>query len=216
MSETQNDSTPWFIDEAGPESRKHAPATLRNRQAIADVLGDYLPRTGTVLELASGSGEHVVHFAAQFPDLRWQPSDMNAEACRSIAAWTAQEALENVAPPLLIDVCDDSWPIKRADAVLCINMVHIAPWAATLAVFQRCRDLLESGTMLYFYGPYMRQDVATSQSNMDFDRSLRSRNPEWGLRDVADMDRGATDNGFDRKALVEMPANNLSLVYRRH
>ena len=215
MSNSQNDSAPWFIEDAGPEAKKHAPATLRNRDAIVSVLRDQLPESGTVLELASGSGEHVIHFAEAFPRLYWQPSDMNAEACRSIAAWSAEQEFDNIAPPLLIDVTHSPWPIHSANAVVCINMVHISPWTATLSTFEQAAKILKPGDLLYFYGPYLRANVPTSQSNVNFDQSLRNRNAEWGLRDVADMDQTAADNGFARTNMVEMPANNLSLVFCR-
>lgn len=209
------DPMPWPGDAAGAEALRHAPATVRNRDAITDVLRNLLPERGTVLEIASGSGEHAVHFARAFPGLVWQPSDRDPPALASIAAWTAHTAASNVLPPLMIDVEQPVWPIDRADAIVCINMVHISPWGATRAVFARAAALLAPGAPLFFYGPYTRDDVTTSDSNLAFDASLRQRDPRWGLRDVADMDALAQQVGFDRLALVEMPANNLSLVYRR-
>lgn len=210
-----SDSSPWFIEDSGPEARKHAPATMRNRDPIAQGLEVLLPATGLVLELASGSGEHVIYFAAQLPRLRWQPTDVNEEACRSIAAWTKDSGLANVLPPLRLDVTDATWPIDGADAILCINMVHISPWDATVSVFAHAAALLPRNAILYFYGPFVRHDVVTSSSNLEFDRSLKSRNPAWGLRDVAAMDRLAVANGFAAAEIIEMPANNVSLVFRR-
>lgn len=210
-----NEPRPWLIDEAGSEARRHAPATLRNRDAIAAVLQSVLPESGTVLEIASGSGEHVVHFAQAFADLQWQPSDCEPSALRSIAAWTTESGAANVRPPLSIDVEQDAWPIERADAVLCINMVHISPWSATLALFRHAAALLPPGAPLYLYGPFVRHDVMTADSNLAFDASLKARNPAWGLRDAADLDAAAAEHGFLRSDLIEMPANNLSLVYRR-
>lgn len=206
---------PWLIDEAGAEARRHAPATLRNRDAITDVLRGQLPASGTVLEIASGSGEHVVHFAAAFPHLVWQPSDCEPAALRSIAAWAAEAGSTNVLAPLLIDVEQGDWPVAGAAAVLCINMIHISPWSACKALFQRVSGLLASGAPLVLYGPYIRHDITTSDSNLAFDASLKQRNPAWGLRAVADVDAVAGNNGLARAALIEMPANNLSLIYRR-
>jgi len=206
---------PWLIDEAGSEARRHAPATLRNRDVIAQVLRNILPKSGIVLEIASGSGEHVVHFAGAFADLHWQPSDCEQSALRSIAAWTAESGVANVLPPVLIDVEQEAWPVRRADAILCINMVHISPWSATLALLRHAAALLPAGAPLYLYGPFVRHDVMTAESNVAFDASLKARNPAWGLRDIADIDDAAAACGFVRVELIEMPANNLSLVYRR-
>lgn len=205
---------PWLIDEAGSEARRHAPATLRNRDAITEILKIVLPTSGLVLEIASGSGEHIVHFAQAFPQLQWQPSDCEPSALRSIAAWAA-DASANIYPPVLIDVEQDAWAVMRADAVLCINMLHISPWSACTALFRNAATLLRSDAPLFIYGPFVRHDVMTAQSNLAFDASLKARNPAWGLRDVADVDAVAAQFGFARSDLIEMPANNLSLVYRR-
>lgn len=209
------DPKPWLIDEAGSEPRRHAPATLRNRDAIATVLESVLPATGLVLEIASGSGEHAVHFARMFPALEWQPSDCEPAALRSITAWAADAGTANILPPAAIDVGQERWPIAKADAIVCINMVHISPWSATLGLFRHAAALLPPGAPLYLYGPFLRHDVMTAESNFAFDASLRARNPAWGLRDVGDIDAVATRHGFVRAKLIEMPANNLSLVYRR-
>lgn len=213
------DSAPWFHDRAGPEAKKHAPATLRNRDAILAELRALLPRESegraTVLEIASGTGEHVVHFARALPWIDWQPSDPGQEACLSITAWIAEMLLDNVAPPLRLDVMHADWQVPRADAVLCSNMVHIAPWAATEALFAGAARLLPPGGALILYGPYLREDVPTAESNLAFDHSLRSRDSGWGLRAVADMDALAEANRFARERLIEMPANNIMLVHRR-
>lgn len=195
------------------DPRRHAPATRRNREAIAQVLQDTLPITGTVLEVASGSGEHVAHFAAEFPGHRWVPSDPDAEARASIRAWC--EGLTNVAPPLDVDASLPDWPIARADAVLCINMVHISPWAATLGLLVGAAHVLPEHGPLILYGPYRRAGVATAESNEAFDADLKARNPDWGLRDVEAVTTAAEAAGFRFEKLVEMPANNVSLVYRR-
>lgn len=195
---------------------KHAPATLRNRDAILDVLREELPETGRVLEVASGSGEHIVYFAANLPDLQWQPSDPDGECRRSVLAWTVQEGLHNISAPLDLNVVAADWPsLDRVEAMLCINMIHIAPWQATEGLFGHAKRLLSSGAPLFLYGPYLRDDVETAPSNIGFDQSLRSRNPAWGIRDLKAVDAVADQHGFARTRLTEMPANNLSLVYRR-
>jgi len=207
---------PWLACDAAQEgSKRYAPATLRNRDAIATVLRQVLPARGTVLEVASGSGEHVVHFAQVFPALQWQPSDPDPSALRSIAAWAGEANLPNVAPPVMLDASDAAWPVLEADALLCINMVHICPWAATLGLLDGAARLLPEGGVLYLYGPYLRAEVETAPGNLAFDRSLRTRNPDWGLRDVADVTAAAQARGLAFKRLVEMPANNLSLIFRR-
>lgn len=206
---------PWLAGEAGRAARRHAPATARNRDAIAAVLRDILPDAGQVLELASGSGEHVVHFAGLFPALTWQPSDPDPDALASIAAWAQESGLPNLAPPLPIDVEARDWGVTCADAILCINMVHISPWTATQGLMRGAARLLPDGAPLYLYGPYIRANVETAPSNFAFDQSLRSRNPAWGLRHVDDMMRLADDYGLVFDRLTEMPANNISLVFRK-
>ena len=170
-------SLPWMPSDGGSDDKRHAPATLRNRDAIAAVLAKWLPATGTVLEVASGSGEHIVHFAATFPALHWQPSDPDPAGLVSIAAWCADAGLANIAPPLALDASADDWRIDRADAVLCINMVHISPWAATLGLLGGAARLLAPGAPLILYGPYIEPDVPTVDSNLAFDASLRTRDP---------------------------------------
>jgi len=205
---------PWSAADGGGEAKRHAPATLRNRDAIVSVLREILPETGLVLEVASGSGEHVVHFAHAFPALDWQPSDPEPAALASIDAWRAEAAMANLRPPVVLDAAAGDWPIERADAMLCINMVHISPWAATEGLVARAGQLLPSGAPLYLYGPYIRTDVPTAESNLAFDASLRARNPDWGLRALDEVVVLATRHGLTFERLVEMPANNLSLVFR--
>ncbi|MBO9574801.1 MAG: DUF938 domain-containing protein [Sphingobium sp.] len=206
----------WFAGDAPHDGdKRHAPATLRNRDAIEEVLWTCLPAHGTVLEVASGSGEHAIHFAQAFGALDWQPSDPDPAALKSIAAWAAEAGLANVKAPVMLDAGADDWPLTRADAILCINMVHISPWAATLGLLRGAERLLPEGGLLYLYGPYVRQGVETAPSNLAFDQSLRSRNPEWGLRDVADVEAAAGEHGLRLDGVVEMPANNLSLIFRR-
>ncbi|GGB64640.1 DUF938 domain-containing protein [Blastomonas aquatica] len=215
MTEPHPHPRPWLIDEAGAEARRHAPATLRNRDAISDVLREHLPTTGNVLEIASGSGEHIVHFARAFPQLVWQPSDCEPAALASIAAWAAQMGASNVRPPLLLDAAQSVWPIESADAIICINMVHISPWDATLGLFKGCTQALAEEAPIILYGPYLEEGVETAASNLAFDESLKARNPAWGLRHLDDMDRVASDHGFARTSRHAMPANNLTLVYRK-
>ncbi|MBO9580951.1 MAG: DUF938 domain-containing protein [Sphingobium sp.] len=207
---------PWLAGQAANEAdKRHAPATLRNRDAIVEVLRGVMPKRGTILEVASGSGEHAVHFAQAFPALDWQPSDPDPAALRSIAAYVNDADLTNVAPPLMIDARAEDWPLDRADAVLCINMVHISPWEATRGLLRGAAKLLPSDGLLYLYGPYIQQGVETAASNLAFDQSLKSRDPAWGLRDVADVEAAAVEQGFRLEAIVPMPANNLSLIFRR-
>jgi hypothetical protein len=197
------------------DPRRIAPATERNREPIAAVLREVLPRSGTVLEVASGTGEHVVHFAARFPALRWQPTDPDEAALASIAAWREAAGAENVAAPLRLDAAAEAWPVARADAILCINMVHISPWQATAGLMRGAARLLPPGAPLILYGPYRRAGVATAPSNADFDRSLKSRNPAWGLRDLDAVVAESEARGLLFERLVEMPANNLTIVLRR-
>lgn len=204
------DPAPWIPGEVAGE-RKHAPATLRNRMAIADVLREVLPRSGVVLEIASGSGEHAAYFAGEFPALEWQPSDPDGAALTSIAAWCA--GIDNVRPPLDLDAAAPVWPIARADAVLCINMLHISPWAATLGLMAGAARVLETDAPLLIYGPFLRAGVPTAPSNLAFDESLRARDPAWGIRLVDAVADAAT--GFTLDRTIEMPANNLLLVFRR-
>lgn len=208
-----SDPAPWIVAEDRGAVRKHAPATLRNREAIAAELAALLPDSGTVLEVASGSGEHVAFFAERFPGLTFVPSDPDAAARASVASWCG--GLANVAPPLAIDAAAGEWPIAAAEAVLCINMVHISPWEATVGLFRACAALLPPGAPLILYGPYREAGVETAESNLAFDQSLKARNPEWGLRDVADVDRLASEWGLERVRRVAMPANNLMLIYRK-
>ena len=195
--------------------RREAPAAARNREPIAEVLADELPASGLVLELASGTGEHAVHFARRFPHLDWQPSDPDRAARESIAAWREYAGLGNLLPPLDLDARADRWPVGRADAIVCINMVHISPIAATEGVVSHAGRLLPAGAPLVFYGPYLEDDVETAPSNLAFDAGLKARNPEWGLRRLAWLDRLAERHGLVRTRRVAMPANNLTLVYRR-
>ena len=195
--------------------KRHAPATIRNSGPIADILEHELPDKGLVFELASGTGEHVIFFAKRFPGLDWQPSDMQADALGSIAEYAKEAGLQNIHSPIKIDATSQAWPIEHADALLCTNMVHISPWLATIGLFQGAAQLLDAGAPLVLYGPYLEAGVATAQSNIAFNQSLRSRDPNWGLRNLAELDDLAEMHGFIRTMRYAMPANNLMLIYRR-
>nr|WP_221223458.1 DUF938 domain-containing protein [Roseococcus suduntuyensis] len=191
----------------------YAPATARNREPIAAALRDMLPASGLVLEIASGSGEHALHLAREFPGLRFQPTDPSAEALASIAAWREAEGPANLLPPNRLDVLEDA-PFPPAQAVLCINMIHIAPWAATLGLMRHAAAALPAGAPLILYGPYLRAGVETAPGNSAFDADLRARNPEWGLRALEEVAAAAAPH-FAPERVVEMPANNLTVLFRR-
>lgn len=197
-------------------AKKHAPAALRNREAIAEVLARELPASGTVLEIAAGSGEHAVFFATRFGSLAWLPTDPAADALASIAEYRADYPGTNLSAPVMLDAAEpDSWPVAEAAAILCINMIHISPWAATQGLFRGAARLLGSGGgPLIVYGPFLEDGVPTAASNLAFDESLRSRDREWGLRRAEELDSLAAAHGLARSARHAMPANNLSLVFR--
>jgi hypothetical protein len=198
------------------DKRRYAPATLRNRDAILGVLKPHLPVAGLALEVASGSGEHVLHFArASAAALVFQPSDPDPSARDSIDAWAASLGLANVRPAVALDAAAVAWPVSCADAVICINMIHIAPWAAAVGLVQGASRVLPPESMLYLYGPYRRGGRHTAPSNAAFDENLRTRNPGWGVRDLEAVVELAESHGFAPPAIEEMPANNLSLIFRR-
>jgi len=190
-------------------------AAERNKGPILDVLARVLPGQGVVLEIASGTGQHIVHFAKALPDLAWQPSDPDPELREAIALRVQEQQLANVNPPIDLDVARLPWPLQTADAVVCINMIHVAPWAATLALFEGAKTLLPTQHILLLYGPYRRFGLHTSKSNEQFDSDLRAKNPEWGLRDLEAVSEVAVSSGFVLAEIVEMPANNFSLIFKR-
>ena len=199
-------------------ARAYAPAAARNSGPIIEVLRRVLPENGKVLEVASGTGQHVVAFAAAFSQLHWQPSDPDPEARASIAGWIAHAHLDNVRPPLDLDVTDKSWEENvngHFDAVMAINLIHIAPWSACLGLLRGAAKLLAPRGILYLYGPYFRDDAPNAPSNVAFDRMLRSQDPSWGVRELGEVTRAANGAGFAMSAAVDMPANNLSVVFRR-
>jgi cyclopropane fatty-acyl-phospholipid synthase-like methyltransferase len=198
-----------------PPGALAAPAVARNREPILAVLRRVLSEPGLVLEIASGSGEHAVYFAAALPHLTWQPTDPDPEARASIAAYRAATALPNVLPPLALDAAASRWPMTQADALVSINMIHIAPWAATEGLMAGAKRLLPAGGVLFLYGPFREHGQHTAPSNAAFDESLRARNEEWGVRDLAEVAALASRHGLALEERVAMPANNLSVVFRR-
>ena len=193
----------------------HAPATQRNRDPILAELRRVLPPSGLVLEIASGSGEHAVYFAAALPALHWQPTDPDPGNCQSIAAWRDAQLVPGLLAPRALDVHDQPWPFERADAIVAINLIHIAPWSATEALLAGASTLLAPGAPLVLYGPYRQVGVPTAPSNLEFDRSLRDRHPSWGLRSLEDVVAAAASHGLALAHVVSMPANNLTVVLRR-
>ena len=195
--------------------KRHAPATARNSAPIANVLHRELPKKGMVLEIASGTGEHAIYFAREFHDLVWQPSDREEAELASVSAWIKESHAANIREPLRLDAAASHWPVENADAILCINMVHISPWEATEGLMRGAGLLLAEHAPLVLYGPYREAHVETAPSNEQFETWLKDRDPRFGLRHVDDMDRLASDHGLERTARYEMPANNLTLVYRK-
>ena len=196
-----------------PDPRRFSPAAARNRDPILAVLRRVLPARGVVLEIASGSGEHVAHFAAALPALMFQPSDRDATMFDSIAAHAAGR--DNVRPPIALDVTAPDWPVADADAVVCINMIHISPWRATEGLMTGAGRILPLGGVLCLYGPYRIDGRHTAESNTAFDASLRAQDHTWGVRDLAEVSALAARHGLALAETVAMPANNLGVVFRR-
>lgn len=197
------------------DARRFAPATARNREPILAVLERTVPAGARVLEIAAGSGEHACFFAERLPVAEWQPTDPDPESLESIDAWRAHSGAARVAPALELDVTASVWPVSRADFVLCVNMIHISPWEATLGLLSGSARLLPTGGVLFLYGPYRRFGAHTAPSNADFDASLRARDPRWGVRDLEAVAAEAERAGFVLDEVVAMPANNFSVVFRR-
>ena len=201
------------------DARQYAPATQRNREPIFQVLSRLLSPKSKVLEIASGTGEHAVYLASKLPSCRWTPSDANPLACESIVAWKNASSIDNLDLPLTIDVTQTDWQQqaidKGIDAVVNINMIHISPWQACLGLMQGAEQILPDGGILYLYGPYKRNGEHTASSNANFDRSLRDRNPLWGVRDLEAVVETAAMHDFKLQQVIEMPANNLSVIFNR-
>ncbi len=202
------------------DRRLNYPATTRNRDAIASVLRDYLSADSLFLEIASGSGEHGVFFQKSFPSITWQTSDPELVHRKSIISWINHYGLSSKMPnPLCLDVESRPWPIteplkSQIKGIVCINMIHISPWSCTEALFEESKSFLNQNNFLMLYGPFLSEKMQTSESNLNFDRALKSRNPNWGLRKLEDVTKIASHNGFKKEKIIEMPANNLSVVYR--
>jgi len=203
------------MSDPAPGEALTSPSVARNREPILLVLRRVLPEQGRVLEIASGTGEHAVFWAAALPNLTFQPTDQDPLALGSIAAHRAAAGLPNLAAPLRLDAASPVWPVRSADAVIAINMVHISPWRATQGLMAGAERVLPAGGLLYLYGAYKENGVHTAPSNAVFDESLRARNPEWGVRDVEEVTALARAHGLDLVERIAMPANNLSLILRR-
>jgi len=197
------------------DARLHAPATQRNRDVILEILREMLPKTGLILEVASGSGEHCVYFAAQLPGLTFQPSDPDPVKLASINAWVAASGTANVRPALALDAASPNWPIREAAGILCINMIHISPWAATQGLFAGAARILPAGAPIFLYGPYKQNGAHTAPSNAAFDADLRRENPQWGVRDLEEIAALGLAQGFAPPAISPMPSNNFALVFTR-
>lgn len=218
MAEESRNRPPVALEQRGTSAdrRMFSPSAARNAGPILDVLRRVLPTRGVVLEIGCGTGEHVVHFAEAMPNLAWLPSDPDSDSRASTAGWIEFTGLGNVRPPLDVDVCADPWGVEQTapfDAILSLNMVHIAPWAASLGLFAGAGRLLRADGLLVLYGPFMRDGAYNAPSNAAFDASLKTHNPSWGLRDIADLERVAAASGLGLRESIEMPANNTSLVF---
>ncbi len=195
--------------------KRDAPAARRNREPLLEVLEKVLPKTGLVLEIASGTGQHCAYFAPRFAALEWQPSDADADMRLSIAAWGREAEGTNLLAPLDLDVHEDPWPVDQAAAVLCINMIHIAPWRSCCALMAGAGRVLDAGGVFVLYGPFRIEGRHTAPSNADFDQSLQSKNPLWGVRDRDEVAGEAAKYGLALEQALEMPSNNLSLIFRK-
>ena len=207
-----------------PDGRLDAAAYHRNHQAIWSVLQTFLAgKSGDVVETGSGTGQHVVHFAKHSPDITWWPSDLNENHLKSIEAWRAHTALPNIRPPLRIDLSDSAWCPQMQDgsgpaellAVFCANVIHIAPWRVAEGLFAGAGRHLSRDGRLFLYGPFKRDGKHTAMSNAVFDTSLREQDPEWGVRDIADLEKLAAGVGLALVETVQMPANNMILIFGR-
>jgi SAM-dependent methyltransferase len=220
MTEESDNRPPGALEQraVSADRRMFSPSAARNSAPILAILKRVLPTHGVVLEIGCGTGEHAVCFAGAMPNLIWQPSDPDPDACASTASWIKFTGLTNVRAPLDIDVRARAWGVEQTapfDAIVSLNMVHIAPWAASLGLFAGAGRLLRAGGLLILYGPFMRDGVHNAPSNAAFDASLKARNPTWGLRDIADLERVGASSGLRLRETIEMPANNMSLVFER-
>lgn len=204
-----------------PDDRQYAPATDRNRDPILTVLQQVLPPQGTILEIASGTGQHAIHFAPALAPRLWQPSEPTPQGRASIRAWAAANPIETLRAPIDLDVCAPLWPVElethtpAITAIVAINLIHIAPWAACLGLLAGANCILPIGGILYLYGPYKQKSVDLAPGNEMFDASLRSQNSAWGLRDLDTVIEAATIENLTLKTIIEMPTNNLSVVFEK-
>ena len=196
-------------------SRDFAPAAERNKEPIREVLATTLPPAGVVLEVAAGTGQHAVHMAGAFPHLSWKPTDLDPDACDGIRAGCDEAGLENLLEPCVLDVRDDDWPVQGADAIVCVNMIHISPWASCEGLMAGAGRLLGDGAVLFLYGPYRVDGELVPESNVSFDESLRRMDPAWGVRELRNVEAEAAKHGFGLEQLVAMPANNYSVIFRK-
>jgi SAM-dependent methyltransferase len=194
--------------------KRIAPAADRNKEAIAEVLAQVLPPAGLVLEVASGTGQHAAFLAGRFPGCTFQPTDRDEAALASVTAWQAEAALPNLRPPLPLDAASDRWPVTGAAAVVCINMIHIAPWAACLGLLRGAARILSAGDPLILYGPFSIDGDFTAPSNIAFDQRLRAEDPAWGVRELREVERAARAVGLALEQIVPRPANNHVVVFR--
>tara|TARA_Y100001968_G_scaffold309918_1_gene330340 strand:- start:43 stop:687 length:645 start_codon:yes stop_codon:yes gene_type:complete len=202
------------------DNRLNFPSTRRNRDSIAEVLSHYIVPNGLFLEIGSGSGEHGVFFQTTFPSIIWQTSDPESAHRRSIISWINYQGLSSKMPdPICLDVENRPWPIPKEQkakikGIICINMIHISPWNCTKALFEESKGFLGDNNFLMLYGPFLRAKIKTTEGNLKFDQSLKLKNPQWGLRKLDDVTKIASKNGFQKEKIIEMPANNLSVIYR--
>ena len=220
MPDAKPIALPIALEERGrsADARLSSPSAGRNKDVVAAVLARVLPEKAKVLEIGSGTGEHAVTFAAARPDVTWRPTELDPASRTSIAAWTAHEGLENVAAPIAVDTRELAWGVEDDapfDALVSLNMIHIAPWEAGLGLLAGAERLLPPGGVLFLYGPFARGGVHSAPSNAAFDASLKSRDPSWGVRDLDDVEREAAARGLRLAEVVEMPANNLSVIFRK-
>ena len=206
------------IEDQTDDGRLHWPAPARNKDVILDVLREVLPGAltpgGTILEIGAGSGQHTTHFAPQFPDAVWQATDPDPLHLKSIQAWFTEGGVTNAAKPLYLDTREQPWPVSRADALLCINMIHISPWESCQQLFRGAGEILSGHGILYLYGPFSVGGRHSAPSNAVFSQSLKARDPTWGVRDLDEVTALAEKNGLTLDKTVDMPSNNLSVIYR--
>jgi hypothetical protein len=222
MSDNNKNLFHCFPLEKEDDGRQFSPSSQRNSPHILKVLKKHLPASGTVLEIAAGTGEHAVMFAPKFPKLTWLPSDPAGDKRKSIFAWMKVWPSENILPPIALDAAAARWPVEDQvitppiTAIICINMIHVSPWQAGLGLLAAAGRILPKGGILYLYGAYKVDGEDTAPSNKDFDETLRKTDPEWGLRELREVEKGANKHGLYLIDVIDMPANNLSVIIEKH